>query len=86
MLNPARSVGWRVTGFPAWAQTVVATVKATQAADRDVAERWADEAVDQEPVAGAGGVLDLMAGQPIIEQVAQRDIRPRGRIVPHLGT
>lgn len=25
---------------------------------------------------GAGGLLDLMTGEPLIEQVAERDIRP----------
>ena len=46
---------------------------------------WTDEAVDQQPVAGAGGLLNLMTGQPLVKQVAQRDIPPRGHVVSHLG-
>jgi len=59
--------------------------KATQTSDRYAAERWPDETVDQQPVAGASGLLNLMTGQPLVEQVTERDVRPRGRGVPHLG-
>jgi hypothetical protein len=48
------------------------------------AERRTDEAVDQQPVAVTGCLLDLMAGQPLIKQVAECDVRPGGRVVPHL--
>ena len=56
-----------------------------QAAHRRVAERRTDEAVDQQPVGGAGGLLDLMARKPLVEQVTKRDIRPSRRGVLHLS-
>jgi hypothetical protein len=36
------------------------------------------------PVAGPRGFLDLMPGQPLIEQVAECDVGPRCRVVPDL--
>jgi hypothetical protein len=41
-----------------------------------------DETVDQQAVAVR--LLDLMPGQPLIEQVAECDIRPGCRVVSHL--
>ncbi|MGH3973963.1 MAG: hypothetical protein ACRDS9_11680 [Pseudonocardiaceae bacterium] len=61
-----------------------ARTKATQTADRCVAECWTDEAVDQQPVAGAGCLLDLMTRQPLVKQVAERDVRLGGGVVLHL--
>lgn len=42
--------------------------------------------IDQQPVIGARGLLNLMPGQPLVEQIAQRDVRPGCRVISHLLT
>jgi hypothetical protein len=55
-----------------------------EAAHRRVTESRPDEAVDQQPTGGAGGFLDLVAGEPLIKHVAESDIRAGRRGVLHL--
>ena len=56
-----------------------ARTEPAQATERRVAKCRTDEAVDQQPVGGASGVLNLMTGEPLVEQVAERDVRPGRR-------
>ena len=53
-------------------------------AQGSVAECWTDEAVDQQPVARPRGFLDLMAGQPLVQQVAERGVRAGSGPFPDL--
>ena len=57
-----------------------------QATHRRVTQSRPDEALDQQPVSGASGLLDLMASEPLIEQITKRDIRPGRRGVLNLPT
>jgi seryl-tRNA synthetase len=50
-----------------------------QPRQRRVADRGLDELLDRHPVARPGGLLNLMASQPLIEQIAQRHTRARRR-------
>jgi hypothetical protein len=56
----------------------------TQLCQGSGSECRADEAIDQQPVAAACRLLNLMTGRPLVEKAAECDVRPCCGVVPHL--